>query len=204
MTTLTRIVFLQDTVLKQQPIQSSQLPSNQRQNIPAGTVFVLQSYAVSSRSPDHYRLTFQDIQFKNFTGNWYAFASHVDIIQEPLNAVPTVDAILATQQDKSAVIIIVDRQTVGDQQGFLKLVFNVNSIIKRKPVDSKFLNEQSKQSIPAGTELILLTSKPDINNIVRFAIEQGHVKFNLENVEFKGFSQDWYAFTKHVGIQRVG
>ncbi|MFH7029720.1 MAG: hypothetical protein ACHBN1_31260 [Heteroscytonema crispum UTEX LB 1556] len=204
MTNLTKIVFLQDTVIKQQPVQSSQLPSNQRQNIPAGTVLILQSYAVSSRGPDHYRLTLQDVQFKGYTGNWYAFASHVDIIQEPVNFVPTVDAILSKQQDKNTVRIIVDRQSVGDQQGFLKLVFNIDSIIKRKPVDSKVLNDQSKQTIPAGTELILLTSKPDTNNVVRFAIEQGHVKFTLKDVELKGFSQDWYAFNKHVGIERVG
>ncbi|MEA5572939.1 hypothetical protein [Calothrix sp. UHCC 0171] len=201
--TTNRIVFVQNSVIKQQPIDSSQLPSNQRQDIPAGTTLVLQSYSIPPGSNNHYKISLDDIQFKGLS-NWFAFANHVQIIQEPIVPETSVEAVIAKQTDKTTAQINVNRNTLGTQQGFLKLVFNVDTFIKRAPVDSQTLNEQSKQLIPAGTELILATSLPDNNNIVKFPIQSNHVKFNLFNVEIKGFSQDWYAFIKHVGIQRVG
>ncbi|BAZ39242.1 peptidoglycan-binding domain 1 protein [Calothrix sp. NIES-4101] len=201
--TTNRIVFVQNSVIKQQPIESSQLPSNQRQDIPAGTTLVLQSYNIPPGSNNHYKISLDDIQFKGFS-NWFAFANHVQIIQEPIVPETSVEAVIAKQTDKTTAHINVNRNTLGTQQGFLKLVFNVDTFIKRAPVDSQTLNEQSKQLIPAGTELILATNLPDNNNIVKFPIQSNHVKFNLFNVEIKGFSQDWYAFIKHVGIQRVG
>ncbi|NJL62680.1 MAG: hypothetical protein HC903_13680 [Methylacidiphilales bacterium] len=200
---INRIVFLQNSVIKQQPVQSNQLPSNQRQDIPAGTTFVLQSYSIPPGSNDHYKITLDDIQFKGFS-NWFVFAKHVQITQEAITPETSVEAVLATQTDKTAARINVNRNTLGVQQGFLKLAFNVDTFIKRQPIDSSVLNDQSKQLIPAGTELILATSLPDNNNVVRFSIQDNHVKFNLFNIEIKGFSQDWYAFVKHVGIQRVG
>jgi hypothetical protein len=202
MTTFTRVLFLQDTTIKREPIQSSQLPSNKLQKISAGTELVLQSYGLPANNQNHYKLTLKDVGFKGSL-NWYAFAEHVEIGEKQLVPVPTADAIVYKQEDKKFVKIIVDRQSV-DTFGFLKLVFNVDTIIKRRPIDGRFLNEQSKQAIPAGTELILFTSKPDANNIVKLPIEDGHVKFTLKDAEFKGFTQDWYAFAQHVGISRVG
>ncbi|MBF2067191.1 MAG: hypothetical protein IGS39_22660 [Calothrix sp. C42_A2020_038] len=201
--TINRIVFITDTTIKQEPIQSSQLPSNRLQNIPAGTTFVIQSYSLPPGNNNHYKITLQSIQFKGFS-NWFAFADHVQIIQEPIIPATTVEAVIARQTDKNAVRITVDRNTLGQQQGFLKLVFNVDTFIKRRPVDSNVLNDQSKQLIPAGTELVLATSLPDNTNTVRLPIQDSHVRFSLYNVEIKGFSQDWYAFIGHVGIQRVG
>jgi hypothetical protein len=201
--TINRIVFVQKSVMKQKPVQSNQLPSNQLQDIPAGTTLVLQSYSIPLGSNDHYKITLDDIQFKGFS-NWFAFANHVQITQEAIIPETSVEAVIAKQTDKTVAKISVDRNTLGVQQGFLKLVFNVDTFIKRQPIDSSVLNDQSKQLIPAGTELILATSLPDNNNIVRFSIQGNHVKFNLFNVEIKGFSQEWYAFAKHVGIQRVG
>ncbi|MBD2450898.1 hypothetical protein H6G76_27975 [Nostoc sp. FACHB-152] len=200
MATLNRVLFIQDTVLKQEPVQSGQLPSTKQQNIPIGTLFVLKFYEIPANYSDHYKFALEDLQFKGFS-NWYAFAKHVTIIQEAINPVTTISAIATQQQAKDTVKITVDRQSVGNQQGFLKLVFNADTIIKRQPVDSKVLNDQSKQKIPAGTELILLTDKPDTNNIVKFTIQDSHLKFSLKDVEFKGFSKDWFVFTQHVGIQ---
>jgi hypothetical protein len=201
--TLNRIVFIKDSTIKQEPIQASQLPSTKRQDIPAGTTLVLQSYSIPPGSNDHYKIGLQNIQLKGFA-SWFAFAEHVQIIQEPIVAATTVEAVIAKQTQKDVANITVNRSTLGVQQGFLKLVFNVDTFIKRKPIDSSVLNDQSKQLIPAGTELILATSLPDTNNIVKFAVQDNHVKFALHSLEIKGFSQDWYAFVKHVGIQRVG
>ncbi|MBD2439641.1 hypothetical protein [Nostoc sp. FACHB-110] len=203
MATLNRILFIQDTVIKQEPVQSSQLPSTKQQNIPIGTLLVLNDYEIPANHADHYRFALDDIQIKGFSSNWYAFAQHVKIIQDAVNPITNIQAIATQQKAKDAVKITVDRQSVGDTKGFLKLVFNTDTIIKRQPVDSKVLNDQSKQKIPAGTELILLTDKPDTNNIVKFALQDNHLKFNLKDIEFRGFSKDWFVFTQHIGIQRV-
>jgi hypothetical protein len=203
MATLNRVLFIQDTVIKQEPVQASQLPSTKQQSIPIGTILVVKSYEVPASNSDHYKFALEDIQFKGFSSNWFAFGKHVKVIQDAINPVTTIQAIATQQKAKDTVKITVDRQSVGNQQGFLKLVFNADTIIKRQPVDSKVLNEQSKQVIPAGTELILLTDKPDTNNIVKFTLQDNHVKFNLKDIEFKGFLKDWYVFTQHVGIQRV-
>ncbi|MBE9006686.1 hypothetical protein IQ259_16840 [Fortiea sp. LEGE XX443] len=203
MATLNRILFIQETNLKQEPVQSSQLPSTKQQKIPVGTILVLKSYEIPANNSDHYKLVLEDIQFKGLSSNWFAFAKHAKIIQETINPVATIQAIATKQQSKDILKITVDRQSVGNQQGFLKLVFNADTIIKRQPVDSKVLNDQSKQVIPAGTELILLTDKPDTNNIVKFSLQDSHLKFSLKDIEFKGFAQDWYVFTQHVGIEPV-
>lgn len=198
-----RMLFIQDSVIKQQPIQANQLPSNRRQNVPLGTLLVLQSYNVPSATPDHFRIGLKNLQIKGFA-NWFAFADHVRILEEAFTPITTVEAMVAKQTEKNVVRITADRNIIGNQQDFLKIVFNQDTVVKRKPVDSTLLNDQSKQTIPAGTELVLLTSSPDTNNIVRLPIEDGHVKFTLKDMELKGFSRDWYAFNKHVGIQLLG
>lgn len=203
MATLNRILFTKDTVIKQEPVQSNQLPSTKQQNIPLGTLLVLKSYEIPASHSDHYKFALEDVQIKIYSSNWYAFAQHAKIIQDPIKPVTNIQAIATQQKAKDAVKITVDRQSVGDKQGFLKLIFNADTIIKRQPVDSKVLNDQSKQKIPAGTELILFTDKPDTNNIVKFTLQDNHLKFNLKDLEFKGFSKDWFVFTQHVDIRRV-
>ena len=205
MASLTRILFKRDTILKREVIQASDLPSNKRQSVPVGTLLVIQSYGPPASNQDHYRLTFEKLQFKGFNSDWYAYSRDAEITQKALSAVTTVDAMVSKQTEKNLIKVPVDKTTIGNQQGFLKMVFNVDTVIKREPVDdSSVLNDQSKQVIPAGTELVLLTDKPDASNVVKLPIDRNHVKFALKDLEFKGFSKDWYAFTKHVGIQRIG
>lgn len=198
-----RILFIQDTILKQEPIQSNQLPSTQLQKIPAGTELVLKSYQIAGNNLDHYKIGLEDLQFKGLSNNWHAFAEHVEITENTFIEVPTVESIVAKQAQRNSVRVAVSRALVGNRQGFLKVVFNVDTLIKRKPVDGRVLNNESKQTIPAGTELILLTDKPDASNIVKLPIEGGHLKFTLKDLEIKGFTKDWYVFAGHVGIQVV-
>lgn len=204
MANLVGILFKQDTIIKQFPVNSSQLPSTQKQNIPAGTFLILQSYGDPSDHENHYKLSFKGIQFKGSSINWYAFAPHVQINQQPLKTIQSVSDVVSKQPEKNIAKIIVDRKLVPAQGSFLKLVFNTDTIIKLEAVDAKFLNDASKQAIPAGTELVLVTDKPDANNIVKFPIDNSHVKITFKDIEFKGFSQNWYAFMGHVGIQRLG
>ncbi|GAB1544744.1 hypothetical protein NUACC21_74200 [Scytonema sp. NUACC21] len=198
----TRIVFFQDTVLKQEPIQSSRLPSFKRVNIPAFTVLVLQSYTFLI-TQDHHRITLKNLQLKGFS-SWYAFAPDVDIFSDEVFPIRNVDDIAAEQQNNNEVKIFVDRDSVGNQRSFLKIVANTDTVFKREPVDSSVLRDEFKQTIPAGTELVLATSRPDANGAVRFPIVKNHVRFSLQDLDIKGFSSNWYAFDKHVGIDRLG
>ncbi|MFP4124538.1 MAG: hypothetical protein ACLFWI_26790 [Coleofasciculus sp.] len=203
MVSLVRMLSTQDTILKQEPIQSSLLPSYKLQPIPASTLLVLQSYT----PPDltrHIRISFQDIGFQGRNLNWYAFIDHVQITKEPLRPTETVAQMLSKQIEKDVVKMMVYRQSLPPEGGLLKIAFNVDTVIKRTPVQSMYLSPNALQPIPAGTELVLLTNKPDAYNMVSLPIEDSHIKFTLKDVEFKGFNQDWYAFVKHVGLQLVG
>jgi hypothetical protein len=189
------VLVLQDTVLKRQPVDSGGLPSNEKQNVPAGTYLVLQSYADPSNN--HYRVNLEDLQIKGFSTNWYIFSQHVQIVKRSFSPIKSIGDVVAGQSKQDGV-------TVPASANLQKLVFNVDTVIKRKPVDSAVLNDQSKQLIPAGTELIIVTNNPDVNNNVRLPIQDSHLKFTLKTLEIKGFTQDWYVFIKHVGLQRVG
>ncbi|WP_228060446.1 MULTISPECIES: hypothetical protein [unclassified Coleofasciculus] len=197
------MLIIQDTVLKREPIQSSLLPSYQLQEVPAGTLFVLQSYTPPD-STNHIRLSLEDIAIKGSNMNWYAFAKHVQITREPLRPVESVTQMLSQKIEKDVVKMTVYRQTLPLKSGLIKLVFNVDTVIKRAPTQSAYLAPDSMQEIPAGTELMLLTDKPDAYNTVKLPIRDSHIRFTLKDLELKGFQQDWYAFNQHVGLQLVG
>jgi hypothetical protein len=200
MTYPVRILFTQNTIIKQEPIQSSQLPSYLKQNIPAGTLLVLQSYGIEG---DHIRFSLKELEFKGYRSNWYAYAPHTTIIKEPLRYVKTVSETVPGPYDNSSITLTVSWGNIWYQQGLVKLISNRDTVIKQKPIDSRFLNESYKQDIPAGTELVLLTDKPDAYNRVTLPIEDWHLKFALKDLEFKGFSWNWYAYIEHVGIETV-
>ncbi|AOX00266.1 hypothetical protein BJP34_13100 [Moorena producens PAL-8-15-08-1] len=202
MANVLRLLFKQDSYLKQEPIQSSQLPDNKRQMIPAGTILVLRYYG--QESGNHLKLGLKDIAFKGFSGDWYAFEDHVAIMMESLQPVETVSNVVSKQEDKTAFNIPIYQNTLLNQPVLLNLFFNQDTVIKRAPVQSSMLNEASKQEIPAGTELVIVTDQANADNTVKFTVEENHVKFSLKDLEFKGFSEDWYAFAGHVGIQGMG
>jgi hypothetical protein len=203
---LVRILFKQSTVLKQRPVQSSQLRDFEVQGIPVGTLLVLQSYAIPPDHPDHYKISLSQIKFpiqKGSSSTWFAFGDYVEIVNQSLTRVPTIKEIVAPQGSDTVVKISANKQTVGNQKGFLKLVFNQDTVIKRDAVSSDILDPSAKQDIPAGTELILSTNAPNIYNVVEFPLKASHVRFSLKDLSFQGYSQNWYAFIEHVGIQRV-
>ncbi|MGB7442318.1 MAG: hypothetical protein WA919_14725 [Coleofasciculaceae cyanobacterium] len=198
----TRILFKQDTVLKQEPIQSSQLPSNKLQDISVGTILILDTYEAPTSK--HIRISLKNLEIKGLKMNWYAYEDHVTILKDAAKPVETVDSKLAKQQDKSFFKFNTNSSIVSTQNSLLKLVFNVDTVIKRTPTESSLLEEKAKQDIPAGTELIILADKPNANKEINFSIEKSHIKFTLKDIEFKGFKQNWYAFVKHVGVQLIG
>ncbi|NET57306.1 MAG: hypothetical protein F6K47_14410 [Symploca sp. SIO2E6] len=195
-----RILFTQNTVIKQEPIQSSQLPSYLKQDIPVGTLLVLQSYGIEG---DHIRFSLKELEFKGYRSSWYAYEPHIAIIKEPLRYVKTVSETVPGPYESNSITLTVSWSNIWYQQGLVKLVSNRDTVIKQKPIDSRWLDESYKQVIPAGTELVLLTNKPDSYNRVTLPIEDWHVKCALKDIEFKGFGWNWYAYIEHVGILPV-
>lgn len=200
MVSLQRLFVQKDTILKQQPVAASTLPSSEQQKVSAGTRLVLQSFTAPEHN-QHYKFSLKMIEFKGLSMNWYAFDDHVSINNNDFNPIQTIERVILNQSDKNVANNVAN--ITLDQQGFLKIVFNVDTVIKRQPVPTDNLNDDSKQNIPAGTELILLTSKPDANRIVKFPIKDSHAKVSFKDVEFKGFNSNWFVFIKHAGIQRV-
>lgn len=67
-----------NTVLKRKPIQSSELPEDQKHAILAGKEFQIDSYTVER---DHIRCFFTNETFKD-TNVWYAFGKHIKIYRD--------------------------------------------------------------------------------------------------------------------------
>ncbi len=66
------------TNLKRKPIQSSQLPEEQRQQLEVGKQFEISSYVIER---DHLRVALARDKFKGFN-TWYAFAGHVQLLKD--------------------------------------------------------------------------------------------------------------------------
>ena len=68
---------LNDTYLKQETVQSSELPADKLQLLPAGTTLVLQSYNESENG--HLQVVLQEIEFKGLN-TWFIFKDHVKLV----------------------------------------------------------------------------------------------------------------------------
>lgn len=81
---MTQLKILVDTMLKQQPVQSSQLSDGQKQAVSAGSVFDIRAYLIV---PGHLKVTFtnQTFQGKN---TWYIFAQHAQLLDTHGKPIP--------------------------------------------------------------------------------------------------------------------
>jgi len=76
--------ILNATTFKRRPIQSSELPDEQKQLIEAGKKFDVQSYGIER---DHVKIALAKDSFKGFN-TWYAFGGHIQIIKDGTVAFP--------------------------------------------------------------------------------------------------------------------
>jgi hypothetical protein len=76
-TTDYQLQILQDTILKLQPVDSSKLPDEEKEGIPAGAFLSLHSYALEN---NHIKVAFADQSFKG-RNTWYAYRDHVQVLQ---------------------------------------------------------------------------------------------------------------------------
>lgn len=94
---------------------------------------------------------------------WYVFAPHVELV--------------GTQ--------------AAPNRPMLKIA--TNTVLKQRPVQSAELSDADKQSVSAGTELILHSYQQ---------AEGNHIKFALLNRSYKG-KNTWFAFAPHVELRPV-
>lgn len=73
-----QLKVIKDTVIKRRPMQSAELPEDQKHTLTEGTHIDVQAYMLER---DHLRVTFKGETFKGFN-TWYAFAQHVQIINQ--------------------------------------------------------------------------------------------------------------------------
>jgi hypothetical protein len=73
-------VALQDTVLKEQPIQSSALKPDQKVSIPKGSRYQVHSHCAVDNDDQHVKIAFKGVTFGPQAKNtWYAFNKHIEI-----------------------------------------------------------------------------------------------------------------------------
>lgn len=199
---MSRIRFTQDTIIKQKPAPANTLPNYETQAISKGTVLVVNSIDQPANANQHYRFSLKYITFQQFSDNWYVYVPHSQILNESVVSVPSITQLIASQANKNVVQI-----KVNSQSSLAKLVFNIDTYIKRAPVLADILVDNALQLIPAGTELVL-ANKPDVNNTIQLPIEGlkgafNHVRVSLKGIDIKGYDDDWYVFADHVGLQQI-
>jgi uncharacterized protein YvpB len=82
---MAQLKILVDTVLKQRPLQSSQLSDSEKQPVKAGTLFNLQSFAPSA---DHIKLALADKTFQG-KNTWYVYQKAAVILDNNETTFPS-------------------------------------------------------------------------------------------------------------------
>jgi uncharacterized protein YvpB len=77
---MTQLKILCDTVLKQKPVQSSQLGDDQKQSVKAGTLLAIAAY---SPEADHIKVTLQDQSFQG-KNTWYVFQRYAVVLDKEI------------------------------------------------------------------------------------------------------------------------
>lgn len=80
----TTIKFVQDTTIKRRPLQSADLPDDQKQAIEQGKEMPIHSYTIER---SHLRVAFAKDSFKGFN-TWYCFGDHVQILEDGKVVIP--------------------------------------------------------------------------------------------------------------------
>lgn len=81
---MAQLKILVDTVLKQRPLQSSQLANAEKQTVKAGTLFNLQSFAPAS---DHIKVALADKSFQG-KNTWYVYQKAAVILDNNTTVFP--------------------------------------------------------------------------------------------------------------------
>lgn len=170
----------QDTLLKQDPVQSSELPPARLYAVDQGTTFELQSYAYGTETRDfngHIKVALADQKPQGFN-TWYVYEKHAEVLFNGKVVYPLVE---------------------HEQPQLLRIIRD--TVVKQRPIQSVELPPEDRVSIEAGTEFEL--------NSYAYADDQGdfnnHIKFAIaDQANFINGLSTWFVFENDAQIYYDG
>ncbi len=175
-----------NTFLKAKPLQSSQLPDNQKQPIRAGTLCNIQTYSLEK---DHLRIELSGVKLKGLS-TWYVYAPHAQILEDgkpvnlgtasptPTPTTPARPAPTTPQPSKPATV---------------QLKVLVNTLLKLRPIQAAQLPDEEEHPIAANTVL----------NVQSYAVVNDHIRVAFADQVFNG-RNTWYIYGLHGQILQNG
>lgn len=151
------------TILKTQPKDSSNLPEGEMTQLSLGATYSIKGYAATR---GYFRITLVE-SIPGFGDVGYVYWQHVKIKKE-------------------------GREVSYDPHAITATVLQ-NTVIKKRPIDAKDLDENEKKSLYLGR----------VYGVDSYSIENGHVKASLTE-EIAGFGNTGYIFPRHILLQRGG
>lgn len=179
-----------NTFLKAKPIQSTQLPDNEKQAIRAGTLCNIQSYTVEK---DHLRVELAGVKLKGLS-TWYVYAPHAQILD---------DGKAVSLSASSPAPTTPSRPTPTPQpsptppsppkNATIQLKVLVNTLLKLRPIQAAQLPDAEEHPIAANTVL----------NVESYAVVNDHIRVALADQVFNG-RNTWYIYGLHGQIVQNG
>ena len=163
-----------DTIFKQRPMASNELPDTEIVEVKKETNFILHSYAYQDSHGDfssHIKISIKNPKdFLNGLSQWYVYDKHAYVEYDNNIVYPPTPVINFTQ----------------------------NTIIKRRPLQSSELPAEERASVPSGNSFVLDSWAYKDEQGKSF---NGHIKFalKLESDFIKSLST-WYAYDQHAQV----
>ncbi|WAL58748.1 YcbK family protein [Thermocoleostomius sinensis] len=171
----------QNTIFKQRPLQSSQLPDREKYSVSRGQSFDLQSYAHSDSRGDfssHIRFALRNPQdFIQGRSTWYVYDRHAYVEFDGQVVYPPEDPNIFT------------------------LRVTTNTVFKRRPLQSTQLAPNEIFPVQQGTTLKLQSyayrdAQGTFNSHIKFAI-----KYEKDYIERLS---TWYVYDRHAQVEQRG
>lgn len=151
----------QPTFLKLQPDDGSQLAANQQIEMTQGSSYIVVGYACVA---DHFRVTLHQ-EIPGFGQSGYLYRYHVQLLEK-------------------------NQEINFDSNAMTCTILNTTPL-KKRPVDSVFLDESEKITLPAGM----------VYGLQSYATEEGHLKVALTE-NFPGFGNTGYLYPDFIALNR--
>jgi GH24 family phage-related lysozyme (muramidase)/peptidoglycan hydrolase-like protein with peptidoglycan-binding domain len=175
---VTRLTLLQDTLLKLRPEEPSQLRDEEKQWVPAGTTYVLQTYAcadpIAGGFNGHVKVTLRQDAIRGLY-TWFVEGHHSQI-----------------EYDNNVVY------PWEEQQATFEIKVYRDTVFKRAPMPSSALAAEQTYAVKKGTRLALHAyayqdAQGDFSSHIKIAIKHQQDFLN-------GLSQ-WFVYDKHAYIE---
>ncbi|ESA37240.1 phage-related lysozyme [Leptolyngbya sp. Heron Island J] len=172
--TVFQLRVYRDTIFKQRPMPSSELPDTEKVEVKKETNFILHSYAYQDSHGDfssHIKISIKDPKdFLKGLSQWYVYDRHSYVEYDENIVYPPTPILNFTQ----------------------------NTIIKRRPLQSSELPTEEKASIPSGNSFILDSWAYKDEQGKSF---NGHIKFALKlESDFISSFSTWYVYDQHAQV----